>query len=109
VLFIGAIVLIGSFFLTFGRGIELLNYGALLAFMGVNASSFVHYFWKGTEKTVWNFVVPVVGFVVCARLWWTLSTPAKYLGTAWMIAGIAFGVWKTNWFRKPLSFDAPAE
>ena len=109
VLFIGAIVLIGSFFLTFGRGIELLNYGALLAFVGVNASSFVHYFWKGAERTILNFVIPVVGFVVCAFLWWGLSTPAKTLGSIWMAAGIAFGAWKTRWFREPLSFDAPAE
>ncbi|HTQ58608.1 MAG TPA: APC family permease [Candidatus Solibacter sp.] len=109
VLFIGAIVLVGSFFLTFGRGVELLNYGALLAFMGVNASAFVYYFLRGHERTVWNFVVPIVGFSVCARLWWTLSTPAKYLGTAWMAAGIAFGIWKTKWFREPLSFDAPPE
>ncbi|MGB2637956.1 MAG: hypothetical protein WAN32_03310, partial [Candidatus Acidiferrum sp.] len=61
------------------------------------------------ERTLWNFIVPIVGFVVCAALWWTLSTPAKYLGTAWMAAGIAFGIWKTDWFRKPLSFDVPAE
>jgi hypothetical protein len=26
-----------------------------------------------------------------------------------MIAGIAFGIWKTRWFREPLSFEAPAE
>ena len=109
VLFIGAIVLIGSFFLTFGRGIELLNYGALLAFVGVNASSFVHYFWKGAERTVFNFIVPVVGFVVCAFLWWGLSTPAKTLGTIWMAAGVAFGIWKTRWFREPLSFEVAAE
>jgi putrescine importer len=109
VLFIGAIVLIGSFFLTFGRGIELLNYGALLAFVGVNASSFVHYFWRGVERTILSFIIPVVGFVVCAFLWWGLSNPAKILGSIWMAAGIAFGGWKTNWFRQPLSFDAPAE
>jgi len=109
VLFIGAIVLIGSFFLTFGRGIELLNYGALLAFVGVNASSFVHYFWKGAERTFLNFIIPLVGFVVCAFLWWGLSTPAKTLGSIWMAVGIAFGIWKTNWFRKPLSFDAVTE
>ena len=106
VLFIGVIVLIGSFFLTFGRGIELLNYGALLAFIGVNASSFVHYFWKGAERTTFNFAVPLVGFVVCSFLWWGLSTPAKILGTIWMAAGIAFGAWKTRWFREPLSFEA---
>lgn len=109
VLFIGAVVLLGSFFLTFGRGIELLNYGALLAFVGVNASSFVHYFLKGAERTFLNFVIPSVGFVVCAFLWWGLSTPAKTLGSIWMVLGIAFGIWKTDWFRKPLSFDPVVE
>lgn len=109
VLFIGVIVLIGSFFLTFGRGVELLNFGALIAFMGVNASSFVHYFLKGRERTIGNFIIPAVGFLVCARLWWTLSGPAKILGTIWMAAGVAFGVWKTNWFREPLSFEVATD
>ncbi len=109
VLFIGVIVLIGAYFLTFEQGIGLLNYGALLAFMGVNASSFVHYFVKKRVRTVWNFTVPFIGFFVCLGLWWNLSMRAKILGTAWMAAGIAFGAWKTNGFREPLSFDAPAE
>jgi len=109
VVFIGVIVLVGSFFLTFEKGIELLNYGALIAFMGVNASAFVHYFVKQPEKKLTNFMLPVVGFFVCLGLWWNLSVPAKVVGTIWMAAGIAFGIWKTEWFRKPLSFDVPAE
>ncbi len=109
VVFIGVIVLVGSFFLTFEKGIELLNYGALIAFMGVNASAFVHYFVKQPEKKLTNFALPVVGFLVCLGLWWNLSVPAKVVGTIWMAAGIAFGAWKTNWFREPLSFDVPAE
>jgi len=109
VLFIGVIVLIGAYFLTFEQGIGLLNYGALLAFMGVNASSFVHFFVKKRVRTVWNFAVPFVGFFVCLGLWWNLSVRAKILGSAWMAAGIAFGAWKTKGFREPLSFDAPAE
>ncbi|MGB6959936.1 MAG: APC family permease, partial [Candidatus Acidiferrum sp.] len=109
VVFIGVIVLIGSFFLTFEKGIELLNYGALLAFMGVNASAFMHYFVRQAEKKLTNFALPVVGFFICLGLWWNLSVPAKIVGTIWMAAGIAFGIWKTNWFRKPLSFDIPAE
>src|SRR5882762_5986316 len=44
VIFVGALALFGSFFLTYGRGIELLNFGALIAFMGVNAAAFVRYF-----------------------------------------------------------------
>jgi hypothetical protein len=103
------IVLLGSFFLTFEKGIELLNYGALIAFMGVNASAFMHYFVRGREKTITSFVTPIVGFFVCLGLWWNLSVPAKIVGTIWMVAGIGFGAWKTRWFREPLSFDVPAE
>jgi putrescine importer len=109
VVFIGVIVLVGSFFLTFEKGIELLNYGALIAFMGVNASAFVHYFLRQPEKQITHFITPIVGFFVCLGLWWNLSVPAKIVGTIWMAAGIAFGVWKTKWFREPLSFDVPAE
>jgi hypothetical protein len=31
------------------------------------------------------------------------------VGSIWMLAGIAFGVWKTRGFREPLSFEVPAE
>jgi len=109
VIFIGAIVLIGSFFLTYGRGIELLNFGALIAFMGVNAAAFMRYFVREPKKKITNFLPPVVGFFVCLGLWWSLSSPAKILGSIWMAAGIAFGVWKTKGFRESLSFDVPAE
>ena len=109
VIFIGAIVLIGSFFLTYGRGIELLNFGALIAFMGVNAAAFMRYFVREPKKKITNFLPPVVSFFVCLGLWWSLSSPAKILGSIWMAAGIAFGVWKTKGFRESLSFDVPAE
>jgi len=109
VIFIGIIVLIGSFFLTFGRGIELLNFGALIAFMGVNAAAFVHYFVRRQNKKTANFLPPVLGFFICLALWWSLSVPAKILGSIWMALGIAFGFWKTHGFREQLSFEVPAE
>ena len=109
VIFVGVLALIGSFFLTYGRGIELLNFGALIAFMGVNAAAFVRYFLHAEEKKVWNFIPPVLGFLICFALWLSLSRPAQVLGGLWMIAGIIFGIWKTRWFREPLSFEVPAE
>jgi putrescine importer len=109
VILIGVIVLIGAFFLTFEQGIGLLNFGALIAFMGVNAAAFTRYFLHAPKKTILNFVPPVVGFLICLALWWNLSLRARILGTVWMAAGIAFGIWKTKWFREPLSFEAPAE
>jgi amino acid transporter len=109
VIFIGVIVLVGSFFLTYGRGIELLNFGALIAFMGVNAAAFMRYFVKADQKKVMNFISPSAGFVICLALWWNLSQPAKIVGSIWMLAGIAFGVWKTRGFREQLSFEVPPE
>src|SRR5216684_3513841 len=109
VIFVGMLALFGSFFLTYGRGIELLNFGALIAFMGVNAAAFVRYFLHAEQKKSWNFIPPVLGFVICFALWLSLSRPAQIVGSVWMIAGIAFGIWKTRWFREPLSFEVPAE
>jgi putrescine importer len=109
VFFVGVIVLIGAFFLSYGLGAEMLNFGALIAFMGVNAAAFLRYFVRAEEKKLWNFIPPVLGFVICLALWVSLSRPAMIVGSIWMIAGIAFGVWKTRWFREPLSFEVPAE
>jgi putrescine importer len=109
VIFIGVIVLIGAFFLNYGLGAEMLNFGALIAFMGVNAAAFLRYFVRAPEKKVWNLIPPVVGFVICLALWVSLSRLAMVVGSIWMIAGIAFGVWKTKWFTEPLSFEVPAE
>jgi len=109
VIFIGAIVLTGSFFLTYGRGIELLNFGALIAFMGVNAAAFMRYYARASDKKLWNLIPPVLGFVICFALWLNLSRPAQIVGGIWMVAGILFGAWKTRGFREPLSFEVPAE
>jgi putrescine importer len=51
----------------------------------------------------------VLGFFICLGLWWNLSVRARILGGIWMAVGIAFGIWKTRWFREPLSFEVPAE
>lgn len=109
VIFIGVIVLLGSFRLTYGRGIELLNFGALIAFMGVNAAAFMRYYVRALEKKLSNLLPPILGFFICLGLWWSLSVPAKILGSIWMALGIAFGIWKTRGFREQLSFEVPAE
>jgi putrescine importer len=109
VFFVGAIVLIGAFFLSYGLGAEMLNFGALIAFMGVNAAALLRYFVRAEQKKLWNLIPPALGFLICLALWLNLSRPAMIAGSIWMIAGIAFGVWKTHGFREPLSFEVPAE
>lgn len=110
VLFVGIFALIGTTFLTFERAAELLNFGALLAFMGVNAASFTRYFLRETHKRWSNFLVPVLGFVVCLLLWLHLSRPAKIAGVIWMVLGISYGALRTHGFKAELvSFDIPEE
>jgi putrescine importer len=110
VLFVGALALIGSQVMSFERGVELLNFGALLAFMGVNAAAFIRYFLREQQKKWTNLVPPVVGFLVCLLLWLSLSWPAKILGAAWVLAGIAYGAYRTRGFQSQLvTFEVPEE
>jgi putrescine importer len=110
VLFVAAVALIGAFVMSFGLGAEMLNFGALIAFMGVNAAAFVRYYLREPHKKLSNLLPPILGFVICLLLWLNLSMPAKIAGSIWMAAGIAFGAWKTKGFRGDLvNFDLPAE
>ena len=109
VVFVGAVALAGAFLLSYERGAEMLNFGALIAFMGVNLAAFLRYFVRAKEKKLTYFVPPVLGFVICLALWWHLSRPAWIYGSIWMAAGILFGVWKTRGFREQLSFELPPE
>jgi hypothetical protein len=87
----------------------MLNFGALIAFMGVNAAAFLRYYVRSDQKKLGYLVPPVFGFLICLGLWLNLSKPAIIVGSIWMAAGIAFGIWKTNGFRKQLSFELPPE
>jgi putrescine importer len=109
VILIGVIALAGAFMITYDRGAELLNFGAFIAFMGVNAASFMRYFVRSKEKKIGNFLVPVLGFLICGFIWWNLSPPAKIAGSIWLAVGIIYGAWKTSWFRTQMSFDVPEE
>ena len=109
VVFVGAIALIGSFFLSYGLGAEILNFGALIAFMGVNAAAFMRYYIREPQKKLGNLLPPILGFVICLGLWWNLGRPAKVVGSIWMGLGVAYGVWKTRGFRTSMNFELPPE
>jgi amino acid transporter len=118
VLFVGALALAGAFLLPaiagaatgYELGANLLNFGALIAFMGVNAAAFVRYYLHEKEKKLSTLLPPVFGFVICLLLWLSLSNKALLFGAIWMAVGIAFGAWKTQGFRGNLvDFELPLE
>jgi amino acid transporter len=110
VVFVGVVALIGAFIVDFDLGAQMLNFGALIAFMGVNGAAFVRYYLREKEKKLRNLVPPLLGFAVCLLLWLNLSRTALIAGSIWMAAGIAYGAWKTRGFRGDLvNFDIPAD
>jgi amino acid transporter len=101
--FLGAVLLnqIGNAYEHAG---ELLNFGAFLAFMGVNLATF----WQfavtsrnGYRKRIFaDVLLPLVGFAFCALIWWNLNTLAKTIGGAWFAIGLAYLAITTRAFRK---------
>ncbi len=88
VLLLGLATLIGSFLLSYERGAELVNFGAFIAFMGVNLAAFLHYKFRSEERVALAAVVPIVGFLVCAFIWLHLDRSARLLGVLWLLLGL---------------------
>jgi len=109
ILLVGALALLGAFSLTYQLGAELLNFGAFIGFMGVNIAAFVRYYLRADKKTFLNLIPPLVGFVICAYIWWSLRVPAKLAGLAWLAVGLVYGAWKTKGFRHQVKFADPDE
>jgi hypothetical protein len=56
---------------------EMLNFGTLIAFMGVNAAALTRYYMSAEVKKLANLVPSVAGFLICPLLWLNLSWMAK--------------------------------
>ena len=92
VILIGAICLVGALVFSYQLGTELLNYGALLAFMGVNIASMVRG-WRHGRMTQWfPMLLSFGGFLTCAVLWVSLGPLAKMVGTCWAVVGVLLWV-----------------
>ncbi len=90
-------------------GAQALNFGAFIAFMGVNAAAFVHSVVRGGSRKPADMLVPLFGFAICAFIWVHLSQPALILGTLWMSIGILYGAIRTRGFRSELvTFEVPS-
>ena len=90
---------------------ELLNFGAFLAFTGVNLACFWQFTVLAQRKGIkWRFLqdalLPLLGFFVCGYIWWNLNHLAKTVGGIWFAIGILYVGYKTNWFRSaPVMID----
>jgi putrescine importer len=116
ILLIGAIAFVGAVALNsigsaYEHAGELLNFGAFLAFMGVNLACF----WQftviagragGRRNLLRDAILPLIGFAFCTMIWLFLNNIAKTVGGIWFVVGVLYVGFKTNWFRSaPVMID----
>jgi len=115
ILLIGGLSFVGSVMLNYigsayEHAGELMNFGAFLAFMGVNFACFWQFSMRRRQGAPMNFVrdalVPLVGFLFCGLIWVDLNIIAKTVGGIWFAIGLLYVGYKTNWFRSaPVMID----
>ncbi|HEX4486056.1 MAG TPA: APC family permease [Terriglobales bacterium] len=108
--FIGVLTFVGALILNYERTAELINFGAFLAFMGVNAATIRQYYFAPQPGYRRNFltdvIVPLLGFLFCLGIFVSLPSSAKLLGAVWLGAGLIYLAVKTKGFRAaPKAYD----
>lgn len=109
---IAALAFAGSLTLSYANAAELLNFGAFLAFMGVNLAVIREFYLvrkQGRDRSfLRDAALPGAGFMFCLAIWWGLAGPAKIVGGIWLAAGVAYDGLKTRGFRvAPARFHFP--
>lgn len=114
ILLIGAVAYVGAISLNvlgnaYEHAGELLNFGAFLAFMGVNLSAFWHFALlrkAGSRRVLADIALPLIGFVFCGSIWLNLNAVAKMVGGAWFAVGFTYLAVTTRMFRQaPKTID----
>ena len=115
ILLIGAVAYFGALGLNYiGNAYEhageLLNFGAFLAFMGVNLSVFWHFTILGRKERrpqlFADTILPLLGFAFCGLIWLNLNIIAKVAGGVWFLVGLTYLAVSTRGFsRVPKAID----
>jgi len=110
IIFIAVLTLIISLIISYQGAAELLNFGAFLAFMGVNIAALRQFFFlrpTGQKRSVFSdLIIPLMGFMVCFIIWISLPFPSKIIGGIWLIIGLIYLFIKTRGLKqKPADID----
>src|SRR3984957_12052926 len=100
VIIAGVLAYLGTLTMGWERSIEILNFGALLAFMAVNLAALRHFGFtsKGAEerRPLLDVLVPGMGFAFCLVIFLGLQESTLIAGVIWVVAGGVYVVWKTR-------------
>lgn len=106
---VGFLAYAGTLTMSWERAVEILNFGALLAFMAVNAVALRHFGFGRTENMERNlfldFFVPASGFIFCLVIFLGLQASTLWAGALWLVIGGLYVLLKTRGFTERVEID----
>ena len=109
IILVGIVSAIGALILNYERSAELINFGAFLAFMGVNLSVIRHSitgkFREAGHGWFTGVVLPALGFLFCLSIWVNLSRPAQIVGALWFAGGVLIHIVQSRRNGADFHFD----
>jgi len=100
---LGVVCFAGAMAFSYQQAAELLNFGAFLAFLGVNAAAWKQFYRDAPAvERSWlrDGVPPVIGFLFCLVIFLSLPHQAKLVGGLWLAAGMIYLAVKRGGFRR---------
>jgi amino acid transporter len=110
IVLVGLLAFVGSILFGLEGATEVLNFGALLAFMGVNLATLRQYYFstylRRRRRLLGDGLMPALGFLSCLGIVLSLPHLAKMIGGAWFLTGVAYDAVNTRGFRhRPVPID----
>jgi amino acid transporter len=100
---------IGTLTMGWERSVEILNFGALMAFMAVNLACVRHFGFspeeQGKRKPFLDVVVPSLGFLFCLVIFLGLQGSTLVAGGIWVAVGALYVLVKTKALGHSVTID----
>src|ERR1700736_3519976 len=109
VLIAGALAYLGTLTLRWERSVEIMNFGALMAFMAVNLAAVRHFGFSpakiGKRNILLDIIAPTLGFLFCLVIFLGLQGSTLAIGAIWVGCGALYVVLKTKGLAQPVVID----
>jgi len=105
----GALAYIGTLTMQWERSVEILNFGALMAFMAVNLAAVRHFGFSregtGPRNLFLDVIAPSLGFLFCLVIFLGLQGSTLAAGAIWVAVGGVYVFLKTKALGQPVVID----
>ena len=109
VLIVGLLAYVGSLTVNWERAVEVLNFGALIAFMAVNIAALWHFGFSpefaGKRNLLLDLIAPALGFLFCLVIIFNLQGSTLVVGAIWLAAGALYLLFKTKGLGQSVEID----